>query len=115
MPIDREQPPTNKILLECGPEGTALRESGWPGDWIDIPVDRDEANGDWFLCISPFGAECHEKVRRVILSSQLPDECWSCGESIDGRACLTIGNVDTLGEVISLYETLSQKKWPGCD
>lgn len=101
--LDLTAAPTNKLLLEVGPEGT---EDPKFGDWcIYIRVDGFI---EWMLVIYsqlPGAASRQVVLRSAMANSRLLD---------DGRS-LPLGHVSTLGEVVALYELLSQKKWPGTD
>lgn len=105
MPIDRSQPPTNKVLLECGP-GIAF-VSVFEPDLCEIVIRDDNAESGitsvfrWWLELAP----CESIPRGITLKAFDWDDNFYV-------PALVLAPVSTLGEVIALYETLSQKKWP---
>ena len=104
MTIDRNAAPTNKLLLERGPEGIIQdsRVRRRTKEWIEMPIHETTDDGEWFLHLAPLRAD----VRDVWLVCVAAMDDYYGGD-------LPIGNVATAGEVIDLYEHLSQKKWPG--
>lgn len=111
MPIDLTAAPTNKLLLEVGPEGT--REVGGCYTRLSIPLNRQNDNWQrWRL-------ELHEARKSGIwkgarMAALLCEvKCEEAGRWVGGIK--QIGQVSNLGEVVALYELLSQKKWPGTD
>lgn len=107
MTIDRSLPPTNKLLLECGPEGTKANLE-WGAANIEVPLYDDRQDGKWWLCVWPREVLINTggRGRFVYLhAAHHGDDFYGCQ--------LPLGHVRTIGEVIDLYETLSQKKWPG--
>lgn len=101
MPIDRTLPPTNKLLLECGPDGTRFAGD----EELYIPVLDDECDYlDLELQFIPSG-ECCATLHIELTADSLTRRMAVCK--------LPLGHVTTIGEVIDLYERLSQKRWPG--
>ncbi len=101
MPLDLNQPPTNKRL-----EQTGLPFDFDERDTATLLVARGETG--LFELVLPYFRENASTRECDLLVKIYRDSGVS-------SAALSLGHVSTLGEVISLYETLSQKKWPGCD
>lgn len=105
MPIDRNAPPTNKLLLERGPEGTRMYAHGC----VIIPVcEKYPGSGNWGLYLTAFGGGARGAYLFVFHGT------YETAREKVGQLSnqLDLGCVTTLGEVIDLYELLSQKKWP---
>lgn len=103
MPIDRAQPPTNKVLLECGPEGTRVFDFGDVG----IPIRGNERSVQAWRLVVYENRGTTFRPRGTALVVNARDQ----QHALHGCS-IPLAPVSTLGEVISLYETLSQKKWP---
>lgn len=94
--MDLNARPTNNVLRECWPEGM------WDGhNEVYIPIHEDERN---YLCL-----EVHVDTR-VTLHIELIADDLTMRMAIYKHP---LGHVSTIGEVIQIYELLSQKKWPG--
>lgn len=108
--IDPTLPPTNELLLKCGPEG----------------ISRNDA-GSIFIKLPPAGSirMNHKNVFLLTGDLSLPTDIVLHAKrnkkrdyALAGRAGVlsfvtpVLGHVTTIGEVIDLYETLSQKKCP---
>lgn len=109
MTIDRTLPPTNKQLLECGPEGVSTEGNT---DGSIVIVVRGFYDPGWSLSLEISRFSKGKKKRDVVLrflGPRVPPSVVSHGRV---QWWMHIGHVTTLGEVIDLYELLSQKKWP---
>ncbi len=101
MAIDRELPPTNELLLKCGPEGT--RE---PDDReLELPILDVKSE----YIVLELG-----EMRNARRTATMHIELVADEVTYRVAVCkLPLGHVTTIGQVIDLYELLSQKEWPG--
>lgn len=99
--LDLTAAPTNKLLLEVGPEGRVTIDERFDVGACHVEI-MDDGTSRFWLELAP-----SDRVPRKISL-----KAWSYDDDYY-VAIMPMNPISTLGEVVALYELLSQKKWPG--